>query len=198
MPPGEGPVEPFGYLGIFIGTFLEGESLLLLGGFLAERGYLELWAVALTGFIGSYTGHLLLYLLGWWKGEALLTRFGRLRSLYPQARTFIQRHGSAAVLFSQYVYGVRTVASVAFGLVGMAPRRYLLLQFVSCASWALLVAGVGYLYGETLGLLLGDLRRYEGRVLALLAVVTLAYAAWRVMRVTRTARRAEDSKEPSA
>lgn len=187
-------MEPFGYLGIFIGTFLEGESLLLLGGFLAERGYLEFWAVALTGFLGSYTGHLVLYLIGWRNGEALLTRFRRLRTLYPQARALIQRHGSVAVLFSQYVYGVRTVASLAFGLVRMAPRRYLLLQFIGCASWALVVAALGYLYGETLSLLLGDLRRYEGRVLALLAVVILAYAVWRVRRVSRTTRRAENSK----
>lgn len=35
-------VTHYGYIGILIGTFLEGETILIIAGFLAHRGYLEL------------------------------------------------------------------------------------------------------------------------------------------------------------
>ena len=33
-------VTHYGYIGILIGTFLEGETILVISGFLAHRGYL--------------------------------------------------------------------------------------------------------------------------------------------------------------
>jgi membrane protein DedA with SNARE-associated domain len=38
--PWEKLVTDFGYIAIVVGTFLEGETILVLGGFLAHRGYL--------------------------------------------------------------------------------------------------------------------------------------------------------------
>jgi membrane protein DedA with SNARE-associated domain len=33
-------LQKFGYLAVFVGTFLEGETILVMAGFFAERGYL--------------------------------------------------------------------------------------------------------------------------------------------------------------
>ena len=38
----ESLIDTYGYLTILIGTFLEGETILVLGGFAAHRGYLHL------------------------------------------------------------------------------------------------------------------------------------------------------------
>jgi membrane protein DedA with SNARE-associated domain len=35
-------VEAYGYLAVLAGTFVEGETILVLGGFAASRGYLGL------------------------------------------------------------------------------------------------------------------------------------------------------------
>lgn len=41
-------LQDFGYFALFLGTFFEGETILVLAGFLAFRGYMQLDTVILT------------------------------------------------------------------------------------------------------------------------------------------------------
>lgn len=52
----ESLVTSYGYPAVLVGTFLEGETILVLAGFLAHRGYLDLPLVILTAFLGTFTG----------------------------------------------------------------------------------------------------------------------------------------------
>lgn len=54
----------YGYLALLIGTFLEGETILVLGGLAAHQGYLDLAGVILAAFAGSLMGDQFFFLLG--------------------------------------------------------------------------------------------------------------------------------------
>ncbi len=57
-------VSNYGYLAIGVGTFLEGETILVLGGLAAHRGFLQLpWVVA-CAFLGAFSGHQLYFHIG--------------------------------------------------------------------------------------------------------------------------------------
>jgi len=45
----------YGYIAILLGSVFEGETIMIMGGFSAHRGYLELlpWVV-LSGFAGNF------------------------------------------------------------------------------------------------------------------------------------------------
>ena len=49
-------IEHYGYLAILVGTFLEGETILILGGVAAQRGYLDLHWVILAAFCVGLLG----------------------------------------------------------------------------------------------------------------------------------------------
>lgn len=70
----ESLLQTYGYYALFIGTFLEGETILVLAGFLAHQGYLGFWWVVLLAFLGSLSGDTLVFHLGRWKGRAFLSR----------------------------------------------------------------------------------------------------------------------------
>ncbi|MGW8187802.1 MAG: DedA family protein [Desulfobacterales bacterium] len=70
----ESLIEKFGYLAVLLGTFLEGETILVLGGFAAHRGYLLLAGVILTAFCGSLMGDQLFFFLGRRNSRAFLDR----------------------------------------------------------------------------------------------------------------------------
>lgn len=70
----EGFLAQYGYLALFLGTFLEGESFLLLAGFLSSRGYLSFTGVILVSFSGAFLGNLFYYALGRWRGNSLLLK----------------------------------------------------------------------------------------------------------------------------
>jgi len=50
----------YGYVAILLGTAFEGETIMIMGGFSAHRGYLELlpWVV-LAGFVGNFIQNLI-------------------------------------------------------------------------------------------------------------------------------------------
>ena len=57
-------IATYGYGAVLVGTFLEGETVVLLGGFAAHRGYLDLpWVIAVA-FAGSLLGDQLYFYLG--------------------------------------------------------------------------------------------------------------------------------------
>ncbi len=49
-------IETYGYLTILLETFLEGETILVLGGFAAHRGYMHLPWVIGAAFVDSLCG----------------------------------------------------------------------------------------------------------------------------------------------
>ena len=57
-------IQNYGYWAVFVGTFIEGETILLLGGFAAHRGYLALPWVIVAAFFGSLCGDQLFFFLG--------------------------------------------------------------------------------------------------------------------------------------
>lgn len=67
-------VTHYGYIGILIGTFLEGETILIIAGFLAHRGYLELPFVIVAAFFGSLIGDQLYFYIGRFKGGEFIRK----------------------------------------------------------------------------------------------------------------------------
>ena len=57
-------IQTYGYVAILVGTFLEGETVLVLGGLAAHQGYLQLPGVMLAAFAGTLIGDQLFFFLG--------------------------------------------------------------------------------------------------------------------------------------
>jgi len=164
-------LQDFGYLALFLGTFFEGETILVLAGFLAFRGYMDINAVVLTAFFGSYAGDQLWYYLGRKHGRRLLARKPRLQKMGDKALGYIQRHPDLWVLSFRFVYGMRTVMPVAIGLSGYPPLRYLILNGIGAIVWAMALGYASFHFGSVMESILGNIKKYELWVLGALVVV---------------------------
>lgn len=154
-------LQEFGYFALFLGTFFEGETILVLAGFLAFRGYMDLKVVMIVAFLGSYAGDQLWYFLGRKHGRKLLARKPRWQLMGDRALEHIRRHPDIWVLSFRFVYGLRTVMPVAIGLSGYPPGRYLLLNGIGAAIWATALAAAAYHFGAVLEGMLGSVKKYE-------------------------------------
>lgn len=67
-------ITDYGYISVLIGTFLEGETILIVAGFMAHRDYLELPLVILSAFVGTLAGDQLYFYIGRIKGKAFLEK----------------------------------------------------------------------------------------------------------------------------
>jgi membrane protein DedA with SNARE-associated domain len=178
-------VEHYGYLAIFVGTFLEGETILVLAGFLAHRGYLILEWVIFFAFIGTYAGDQLFFYIGRWKGDAILAK--RLHWQLRSRRVFelLQRHQILVIVGFRFIYGLRTVTPFVIGMSGVRPLRFLMLNGLGAGIWAIAIGVLGYLLGQTIALVLEHVKRYELAVLVTVLILVGMYWTYRWLREHR-------------
>jgi len=172
----EALLERFGYLAVFLGTFLEGEAVLVIAGFFAERGRLGVVAVTLVGFLGAYLGHLFWFWLGRRHGVRLLDRYPRMQRHFGNSIRMFERYGVAAIIVTQWLYGLRITCAVVVGISKISLIKFLIYEAISCMIWAVGVTALGYYFGAAVQTLLG---RYEhAEKWGLLVIVLAAVALW--------------------
>ena len=162
-------IRSYGYVAVFIGTFFEGETVLVLGGFVAHRTYLELPWVITAAFFGTLLGDQMYYYLGRIKGVEFLQKRPRWRRKSARVRKLLRRHQTLVVLGFRFFYGIRTLVPFLIGASRVSPVRFFFLDAVAVAVWAVAVGTAGFYLGRTVELLLADIQRYELWILGLLA-----------------------------
>lgn len=172
----EALLERFGYLAVFIGSFLEGEAILIIAGFFAERGHMDIFIVAVVGFLGAYAGHLFWFWLGRVHGVKLLDRFPKMKKHFGSGIRMFERYGAAAILVTQWLYGLRITCAVIVGISRISIVKFLVYEAISCAIWAVVIAGAGYYFGAAVQTLLGKYEHAEKW--GLLVIIVIAAAVW--------------------
>lgn len=180
--PLEGLVTQYGYWLLLAGTFLEGESVLVIAGFLAFQGYLELPWVILVAFIGTFLGDQFFFHLGRYKGRALLCRFPRWQARAERALALFNRHQITLVIGFRFLYGIRSVTPFVLGSSGFSPLRFGLLDAIGGILWATLVGILGYLFGRVAARYIEEYDTWLLGGLCLLALVVWLVHHWRVGR----------------
>jgi membrane protein DedA with SNARE-associated domain len=167
----ESLVDAYGYLAVLVGTFIEGETILVLGGFAAARGYLGLPWVILAAFIGSLCGDQLFFFLGRWHGKAILSKRPTWKSRVNKAQKLLERFRIPLILAFRFLYGLRTVAPFVIGMSSVPTVEFIFLNAAGALVWAAAVGTGGYLFGSALEILIGNIKHYEIQILGAIAAI---------------------------
>ncbi|HUK57145.1 MAG TPA: DedA family protein [Nitrospiria bacterium] len=139
----------YGLWAVLVGTFFEGEGVLVGAGILAAKGLLDPLYVGMTAALGAWTGHLFWFFMGRRFGTRyILPRFGLLREKISRANGIIKRRPGTAIVILQYLYGARVFGAIAFGLTELSFGRFVVYEAVNCAVWAAVVETAGYFLGK--------------------------------------------------
>jgi undecaprenyl-diphosphatase len=153
----------WGYLLIFLGAMLEsaaflgllipGEGLVLVAGFFAAQGLLDLDVLIVIVGIGAALGDSLGYELGRRLGRPALERYGNRLGLnsvrIEKAETFFKRHGGKAVFLGRFVGFARVLVPFLAGSSKMPYRQFIPYNVLGAALWASAVVLLGYFLGAS-------------------------------------------------
>lgn len=175
----------WGYLIIFLAAFLEssafmgllvpGESVVVLSGFLASRGYLELgdclWVITLGAVLGDSVG----YSLGKAIGRGYFEKHHRLFLLKERhihkVDEYFERHGGKTIFFGRFIGVLRAMAPFVAGMSRMPYGRFFVYNASGGIIWTVVFTLLGYFFGQSWQLI----ERWSGRfgvfVLFLIVVV---------------------------
>ena len=141
-------VSNYGLLAVLVGTFIEGEGILITAGILAGSGLLNPVSVWLTASLGAWLGHGFWFLVGRsLRDRPALLRYRWLAESINQADRIIQRRPGTSIFTLQYLYGLRIIGAIAFGVTHLSLGKFLCYEALNCPLWAALIESVGYLLG---------------------------------------------------
>ena len=156
-------------LAVVAGTFVEGETVLIMAGFAVHRGYMPLWVAIAAGFAGGLASDQLFFHLGRRYGRGFLDRKPRWRAAADRVDRLLARRQTLVVVGFRFWYGLRTVAPLALGTTSISGLRFLALNAAGAAVWSVGFGAAGYAFGEVLARNVKHLERYEAEVFAGLA-----------------------------
>jgi membrane protein DedA with SNARE-associated domain len=187
-------VASYGYVAVFVGTLLEGETILVAAGFAAHRGLLDWPLVIVVAVVGATLGDQLAFLLGRWKGQALIERFPNLARHKNRVCDLLERYDTIFILTVRFLYGLRIAGPMILGSGKLSLLRFAALNVIGAILWAVLVSGAGYAFGFAINSVLDNLKQIEEVVLVTLLALGLLLWLWRKFR-SQTRNRADQTKQ---
>lgn len=174
-------IATYGYYAVFLGAFIEGETVLILAAIAAHHGYLDLTTVIGVAFAGGWLGDQFYFFLGRRYGQAILMRFPALQTKAQQAQRLIQRYHAPLILGMRFLYGLRTVGPMVMGMSPLPTFHFVVLNAFGAIIWAVIIATLGYAFSNAIEALLPQIRHYEEYVF--IGVLVLGALVWLIVRV---------------
>ena len=161
-------MNPIGYLGIFVGAFLEGEVVYISAIQAARAGYVDFYGAIATFFLGTFFTDWFYFLTGRRQGRHYLERSEKLQRKAAQIDQLMYKHGTLLLLSYRFIYGFRIVLPLLFGMSSISRQRFLWFSLLSTSIWVSVYGWIGYYFTHWL---IEQLK--SGRVLILVLGVTL-------------------------
>lgn len=169
-------LQTHGYWLLALACLLEGETVLVLAGFAAHRGWLDPVAVVAVAASAGFVGDQAFFWLGRLHGPRLVERWPLLARQSGRIDRLIERWHEGLIVGVRFAYGLRVAGPVLIGKAGVSPWRFAAFNALGALLWAGAVTAVGWFFGAAAEALLGRIQHLEGVLLAILAVTALA--AW--------------------
>ncbi len=122
-------LREYGYLALFIGTFLEGETILIIAAYLASKGMLNIYLVMLSAVSGTILGDQTYFYIGRIQGISFIQKRPTLKKKWIRISALIKRRENIIILGYRFVYGFRNITPFALGILNVSPIKYLILNF---------------------------------------------------------------------
>jgi len=129
-------VKDWGYVAVFLGSMIEGESVIFIAGFFAHEGYLSLPKIIVVSFTGTLFADQALYFVGRHYGKSFIDRFPSFRPRADRAFNLLKQYDNIFILSFRFIYGIRIISPVIIGASGVSVKRFMLLNLIAAVIWS--------------------------------------------------------------
>lgn len=179
--------QEYGYWAVLVGILLEnlgiplpGETVTLVGGFLAGSGKLNYWLVLSSAILGAVLGGTCGYWIGRYTGWPFLLRLGRFFRISEERIEEIKnqfgQNAAKAVFFGRFVALLRIFSGLLAGIAEMPYGKFFLYNFAGATVWASVMVTLAFFVGRIV-----SLEQLVAWVAQFAIVAFLIAAAWIVV-----------------
>jgi len=158
-----------------LGLPLPGTLIVIATGAFIRQDMLDLYQTPALGYLGTITGDVLLYGLGFIASEKIELRFGH-TTAWKSARELFERRGGSAIFLTRWLLtAIAFPVTLIAGSSGYRFRKYFLYAMLGELTWVALYGGLGYAFGSQWELISDFISNFSGFILGALALAVGVY-----------------------
>ena len=167
---------------VLVGTFLEGETIVIVAGFASHQGLLDPIHVAALAALGSFSCDQMWFFIARKFGHRPIIERMKHRPAFERALHFLERHPTAFIFSFRFIYGIRNVSPAVIGLSEIGADKFFILNALAAVLWAATFTSIGYLFANSIEEFLGDLHHLEYTVLAIMGAGLVVFMLYKLAR----------------
>ncbi len=148
-------MEKTGYITVFITMMMESmvlpvpsEAVMPFAGFLIADGKFTFILVVIISTLGSLTGSLISYAIGYYGEKALIHKYGRFLLLdadeLEATDRFFNKYGDITIFICRFIPVIRHLISIPAGIAEMNIWKFALFTVIGAGLWNSFLAYVGF------------------------------------------------------
>ena len=139
----------YGYFVLFLLAIVEGPITIIIAGFLASLGLMNVFVIYAIVMAGDIVGDTGVYIIGR-SGGAIFSRYFKKHSdKLDKAKKYFEAHHNKAIVLSKLVHGLGITGLFAAGSLRIPYKRYITICFITTAVQSVLLLTVGVLFGHS-------------------------------------------------
>lgn len=135
------------YFILFLGSLVEGESIVLTAGFLSYTGFLDLKWVMIIAFLATLFADQTLFMVGYYRGAKLLARHPNWENRVQKIFRLLHQYDVWFILSFRFIYGIRTLTPLVIGAAQINFKKFLILNLIAAILWTGISCTAGYILG---------------------------------------------------
>jgi len=175
-------VHEWGYVAVFLGAIVEGETVILTASALSALGYLNFYKVMAITFCTTVVVDQGLFFVGRRYGPAFFERFPKLRNRADKAFRLLHRFDKWFILVFRFIYGIRVISPIVIGAANVEHKRFAPLNILSAFLWTTISCYSGYAMGDVLESLIKNIetaKNYSFIALGTAVILAATYCCWK-------------------
>lgn len=189
-------ITNIGYLGIFIGMFLEStivpipsELIMIPAGFAASQGLMNLYLILLFGILGNVLGAIFSYYIAIYLGRPIIFKIGKYFFLnkknVEKIENFFKLHGEISIFTARLIPGFRHFISLPAGIARMNIYKFSLYTFIGSSVWTTILTILGFYIGKNMSLINQYLELIIVAILSLCILLVVIYYLFNKRRIKK-------------
>ena len=147
-----------------LGSIIPGHTIVILGGFFARLGILNIYLVMLAATVGAIIGDVTGFYVGRRYGMDMLISWGRFFLIKEEhiqkAKAALHRHTGKAIIFGRFNPVTRAFIPFLAGAGDVHIRKFWIYDAVGSVIWAVGSVGAGYIFGASYSLVAHAIGRF--------------------------------------
>lgn len=138
-------IKDWGYLAVFLGSMIEGETIVLTASAFAACGYMSIYKVFLIAFATTVITDQGLFWIGYEMGtEWIVKRFPKVAKVRDKVFNLLHKMDVAFIFAFRFIYGIRLASPLIIGSAKINPLRFAIYNTLSGFCWAVVSCFLGY------------------------------------------------------